>query len=354
MSENNNNNNFNSKKPAANLGNAVVNMTTSGNKNSSRMNKPANSMNKPANSMNKPSNSMNKPSSINETNTNYDEENNEENDEENETKKVSLTGSAATANAIANSATMGTTNSLNSSSSPSINNFSKNKGNKSRNFNKKKSNTKIMNNNSYKNLTLKNTLGEGNTGETAGETAGKTPIEKAEENTLDNLVNNNNKTSGVGVNNKTSQNVGEESTNVESKLEPTNNNKGKNNLEKLASLNRVCMNLINHQVVMKLFHFQTDHYGSHKTSDAYIEKYSNTFDKFLEIAQGIYGKITLKKYSLVGSSHNDENIVKHLEGMITYWRTKMDDILGNYSDLINIRDELVGDAEQMKYLLTFK
>ena len=66
------------------------------------------------------------------------------------------------------------------------------------------------------------------------------------------------------------------------------------------------------------------------------------------------GKITLKKYSLVGSSHNDENIVKHLEGMITYWRTKMDDILGNYTDLINIRDELVGDAEQMKYLLTFK
>ena len=353
MSENNNNNNFNNKKPAANLGNAVTNMATTGNKNSIRMNKPSNSMNKSS------SNSMNKSSSSNGTNTNYDEENNEENDFENETKKVSLTGSAATANAIANSATMGTTNSLNSlnspsssssSSSASINNFSKNKGNKIKNNNKKKSNTKIMTNNSYKNLTLKNTLGEDN----ANENAGETPIENAEENTLENLVNNNNKTSGVGVNNKTSQNVGEESTNVESKLEPTNNNKGKNNLEKLASLNRVCMNLINHQVVMKLFHFQTDHYGSHKTSDAYIEKYSNTFDKFLEIAQGIYGKITLKKYSLVGSSHNDENIVKHLEGMITYWRTKMDDILGNYTDLINIRDELVGDAEQMKYLLTFK
>jgi hypothetical protein len=114
------------------------------------------------------------------------------------------------------------------------------------------------------------------------------------------------------------------------------------------------MNLINHQVVMKLYHFQTEHYGAHKTSDAYIEKYSNTFDRFLEIAQGIYGKITLKKYSLIGSSHNDDNIIKHLEGMITYWRTKMNDILGNYTDLINIRDELVGDAEQMKYLLTFK
>jgi hypothetical protein len=223
----------------------------------------------------------------------------------------------------------------------------------------------LSNNNSYKNLTLKNTLGE-NKGENKGENGGENEDENedetseekenAENNTLDKLVNTETNTnSGVGVNNKTSQNVNEDITNVESKTETNNtNNKGKNNLEKLASLNRVCMNLINHQVVMKLYHFQTDHYGAHKTSDSYIETYTNTFDKFLEIAQGIYGKITLKKYSLVGSSHNDENIVKHLDGMIVYWRTKMNDVLGNYTDLINIRDELVGNAEQLKYLLTFK
>ena len=36
------------------------------------------------------------------------------------------------------------------------------------------------------------------------------------------------------------------------------------------------------------------------------------------------------------------------------WRTKINDVLGEYTDLINIRDELVGDAEQLKYLLSFK
>ena len=131
----------------------------------------------------------------------------------------------------------------------------------------------------------------------------------------------------------------------------------KNNTTKkevMASLNKLTMNLLNHQVVMKLFHFQTNLYGAHKASDTYGEKFAATMDKFLEIAQGIYGKVTLKKYSLTGSSHTDENILKHLDGIIILLRSKINDILAEYTELINVRDELVGDAEQLKYLLTFK
>ena len=120
------------------------------------------------------------------------------------------------------------------------------------------------------------------------------------------------------------------------------------------NVNKLTMNLLNHQVVLKLFHFQTETYGSHKASDEYLEKYALIMDKFLEIAQGIYGKITLKKYTLTGSSHTNDNIIKHIEGMIALLRDKIDDVLNNNSDLINIRDELVGNAVQLKYLLTFK
>lgn len=122
----------------------------------------------------------------------------------------------------------------------------------------------------------------------------------------------------------------------------------------MRSLNKVAMNLLNHQIIMKLFHFQTELYGAHKTSDAYLEKFATTMDKFLEIAQGIYGRLTIKKFKLEGSSHTDENIMKHIEGIIMLLRTGIDDVLDNYTDLINVRDELVGDAEQLKYLLSFK
>jgi hypothetical protein len=122
----------------------------------------------------------------------------------------------------------------------------------------------------------------------------------------------------------------------------------------MRSLNKVAMNLLNHQIVMKLFHFQTELYGAHKASDAYLEKFATTMDKFLEIAQGIYGRLTIKKFKLEGSSHSDDNIMKHIEGIINLLRTGIDDVLDNYTDLINVRDELVGDAEQLKYLLSFK
>ena len=120
------------------------------------------------------------------------------------------------------------------------------------------------------------------------------------------------------------------------------------------NLNKLAMNFLNHQVILRLYHFQTNIYGAHKASDEYLEKFALIMDKFLEIAQGIYGKITLKQYTLTGSSHTDVNIIKHLDGMIILLREKINDVLNNNSDLINIRDELVGNVEQLKYLLTFK
>jgi len=151
-------------------------------------------------------------------------------------------------------------------------------------------------------------------------------------------------------NNNTAENNNVENTNLGQNVVKANS-KDKN---VMVNLNKLTMNLLNHQIVLKLFHFQTELYGAHKASDGYLEKFAQTMDKFLEIAQGIYGKITLKKYTLTGSSHSDENIIKHIDGMITLLREKIDDVLGEYTDLINIRDELVGDAEQLKYLLSFK
>ena len=123
--------------------------------------------------------------------------------------------------------------------------------------------------------------------------------------------------------------------------------------EMMTKLNGLCMNLLNHQVVVKLFHFQTDTYGAHKASDAYLEKYALNMDRFLEVLQGVYGKITLKKYMITGVSHTNENINKHLNGVILYLEKKINDILGEHTELINIRDELLSELEQLKYLLTF-
>ena len=292
------NNSNNKKTPNANLANAVTGNNNKANKNENLNNK-------------EPNNEAEK-----ETNNNETDESNEDNEanetEDPNTKKVTIN----TGNQSSMSSNMMPTNTPNNTSNttPNINiNKAINNLNRNKNLTKKKNNISPQTNNN----TLKNTP------------------------TNDTNTNANSETT----------------TNVDSQTEAETSTKNANantNSEKRTSINRLVMNLLNHQIVLKLFHFQTEKYGAHKASDAYLEKYANTMDKFLEVAQGIYGKVTLKKYTLSGSSHTDENIVKHLNGIITYMREKIDDVLDEYTELINIRDELVGDAEQLKYLLTFK
>ena len=354
--------NMNKTTTTKNLGNAVGKhmnaLGKSNNMNSISMNNNNNSSSSNSMNNNNKSSSMNNSkltnsnnnsllnsSSTNNENNNKDNiENNIENNED--TKKVNLTGTAATANAIAN-AGLNTNTKLNKPTNNKPNNIRPNNNNNIRpnnNNNIRPNNKKIIN------KTLKNIQNNNNNN-----------ISNTESLTLKNAIKNEPKVNEKEVEEDEEEDEEEEKTpigsetdltSVESQTEP--NVKNNMNTKNSISLNRLCMNLLNHQIVMKLFHFQTQQYGAHKASDAYIEKYAGTLDKFLEVAQGIYGKVTLKKYSLAGSSHNDENIIKHINGMITYWRTKIDDILDNYTDLINIRDELVADADQLKYLLTFK
>ena len=145
-------------------------------------------------------------------------------------------------------------------------------------------------------------------------------------------------------------------TNSELSTMPSNNaNMNKNiNNKIIPNLNKLVMNLLNHQVILKLFHFQTNAYGAHKASDEYLEKYAILMDRFLEVAQGIYGRVTVKKYTLSGSSHTDTNIGTHLNGFVILLTNRIDDILNNHTDLLNIRDEIISNIEQLKYLLTFK
>lgn len=54
-------------------------------------------------------------------------------------------------------------------------------------------------------------------------------------------------------------------------------NANSENKNVMSSLNNVAINLLNHQIIMKLFHFQTELYGAHKASDTYLEKFAITW-----------------------------------------------------------------------------
>lgn len=107
-----------------------------------------------------------------------------------------------------------------------------------------------------------------------------------------------------------------------------------------------------HQLQLKMYHFQTKKYGAHKTIDAYLEKFENNLDKFMETAQGIFGKLETNFINLNIKTATDNNIISELDKFIKILKM-FDDKLKSHTDLLNIRDEILADIDQLKYLLTF-
>ena len=80
------------------------------------------------------------------------------------------------------------------------------------------------------------------------------------------------------------------------------------------------------------------------------------FDKFVEVCMGKHGRPSFKGgYSLGGSDIEEldlteyvSSVCEYLVGLSEEYDPKMD------SDLLNIRDEMLAEINQLKYLLTLK
>lgn len=121
---------------------------------------------------------------------------------------------------------------------------------------------------------------------------------------------------------------------------------------KIEFLNSLTILFFQHQIQIKMFHFQTTAYGGHKAVDSYLEKFNDNFDRFMEAAQGIFGRLTVSNVNISACTWNDDNIDKNLDGFISILNS-LTDVLSDNTDLIAIRDEMLADVNQLKYLLTF-
>lgn len=106
-----------------------------------------------------------------------------------------------------------------------------------------------------------------------------------------------------------------------------------------------------HKIKIKMLHFQTKNYGTHKALDAYLTEFNNKFDRFMEVAQGNVNKLTNTNIKIDVKMLSDDTIIDYLSYFITHLNTI--DSLTSHNGLRAIRDELVADADQLKYLLTF-
>jgi DNA-binding ferritin-like protein len=113
-------------------------------------------------------------------------------------------------------------------------------------------------------------------------------------------------------------------------------------------------------MMVKLFHWKTYSYATHKATDELYDSLNDNIDKFIEVLLGKTGTridlMSKKSISLI-----DLNSQEKLKSKIMFYKSFLVDLDNNKalnsmsnSDLFNIRDEILGNLNQFLYLLTFK
>jgi hypothetical protein len=113
-------------------------------------------------------------------------------------------------------------------------------------------------------------------------------------------------------------------------------------------------------LMVKLFHWKTTSYATHKATDDLYTKLNANIDSFIEVLLGKSGIRTdlmhNKNIRLVDLSSAD-SLKREIEGFKRYLVSLNDNktmkLMSN-TDLYNIRDAILGDLNQFLYLLTFK
>ncbi len=110
------------------------------------------------------------------------------------------------------------------------------------------------------------------------------------------------------------------------------------------------------QQTVKLYHWQTGSYARHKSSDDLHTSIVAITDKLLEVYQGKYGKVSGSGLNFTIKSFGDTGIVDFLQDAVVWLKDieKNSKITSKDTDLLNIRDELIGQINQTLYLFTFK
>lgn len=112
--------------------------------------------------------------------------------------------------------------------------------------------------------------------------------------------------------------------------------------------------------LIKLYHWKTHSYATHKATDELTSKLNENIDTFVEVLLGKCGDrinlthikhISLKDFNSVNEFKRE--IEKFKSYLINFENISALKTMSN-TDLYNIRDEMLANVNQFLYLLTFK
>jgi len=113
--------------------------------------------------------------------------------------------------------------------------------------------------------------------------------------------------------------------------------------------------LFRYRQQLHVYHWQTKSYARHKASDQLLGELTEFIDEFMETYFGKYGRVNFSKNVNINIGNmSDEEGLQFLDEMINYFINELPKFLNpkTDTDLLNLRDTILGNTNQIKYLYT--
>ena len=108
---------------------------------------------------------------------------------------------------------------------------------------------------------------------------------------------------------------------------------------------------------IKLYHWQTKLYSRHKATDAVLEALDKSVDRYVEVYMGKYGRMKMNTSTATTTVKNlsETSIFNFINRSIQYLNNELVAKLKETdTDLLNIRDEMLAELNQLLYLFSLK
>lgn len=125
------------------------------------------------------------------------------------------------------------------------------------------------------------------------------------------------------------------------------------NLKK--DMNEVIENFLTFRNQIKLYHWKTKSLGRHLATDSFLSSFDQKTDRFIEEMIGKRDKDLKDKFEIKFSTLNDDKAKTY----VIKFRDWLNDVLPSLIDedetnLLNLKDEILGEVNKMIYLFRLK
>jgi hypothetical protein len=108
---------------------------------------------------------------------------------------------------------------------------------------------------------------------------------------------------------------------------------------------------------VKIYHWQTMQYARHKATDDVLKELDDLIDMFVEVFMGKYGRpnMTRTTNTVAVKNMTDKTATKFIKDCIAHINGPFSkSVRPTDTDLLNIRDEMLGSLNKLLYLYSLK